>query len=123
MDEGKTPFQDVSAMMSQGVEQARRAMETYLQDFQKNMSASPWASSELNRKLTGYAQKNVATAFEFAQKLSLAKDIQDAVRIQTDFFQTQLKSLTEQAKDFSETATKTVESSFKGAPKTTSGQL
>ena len=115
MGEGKTPFQDVSAMMSQGVEQARNAMENYLQDFQKNMSASPWASSaspwassELNRKLTGYAQKNVATAFEFAQKLTQAKDIQDAVRIQAEFFQTQLKSLTEQAKDLSETATKTV---------------
>ena len=117
MDERKTPFQDVSAMMSQGVEQARVTMENYLQHFQKNMSASPWASSELNTKMTGYAQKNVATAFEFAQKLTQAKDMQDAIRIQTEFFQTQLKSLTEQAKDFNETAKKAFESSV---PKPTS---
>jgi hypothetical protein len=35
------------------------------------------------------------------------------VQIQTEFFQTQLKSLVEQAKDLSETATKTVAGALK----------
>jgi hypothetical protein len=104
MNEGKTPAQDVSALMAQGVDQARVAMQNYLKFFENSMSATPWASTELNRKLTDYARQNVDTAFEFAQKLTQAKDVQDLVRIQTEFFQTQLKSLTEQIENISKTA-------------------
>ena len=114
MDKGKIPAQDMSATMAQGIEQARTAMENYLKFFQNSMSATPWASTELNKRLTGYAQQNVATAFEFAQKLTQAKNPQDLVRIQTEFFQTQLKSLTEQAKDLSDTATKAASGAMKG---------
>ena len=106
MDESKTPAQNMSAMMAQGVEQARGAMQNYLKFFQNSMSATPWANTELSKKLTDYAQKNVDTAFGFAQALTQAKDSQDLLRIQTEYFQTQLKSLTEQAKDLSEAATK-----------------
>ena len=106
--------EDLSATAGQTIEQARGAMENYLNFFQKSMSASPWAGTELNKKVVDYAQQNVATAFGFAQKLTQAKDLQDAVRIQTEFLQTQMKSLTEQAKDLSETATKAVAGTLKG---------
>jgi phasin family protein len=82
--------------------------------LQKSMSASPWAGAELNKKVADYAQQNVATAFGFAQKLTQSKDLQDLVRIQTEFLQAQMKSLTEQAKDLSETATKAATGAFKG---------
>jgi phasin len=114
MDKSKTPTLDMPAMVAQSVEQARGAMRSYLKIFQMNMSASTLAGTELNRKLTDYAQKNVDTAFEFTQKLIQAKDIQDMVRIQTEFFQAQLTSLTEQAKDLGETATNAVAGSMKG---------
>ena len=114
MDKDKTSSQDMSAIMSQGVEQARGAMENYLKFFQQSMSASPWAGTELNKKLTGYARQNVDTAFGFAQQLTQAKDFQDLVRIQTEFFHSQLQSLSEQAKDLTETATKATAGSLKG---------
>ena len=107
--------EDLSAVAGQTMEQARGAMENYLDFFQKSMSASPWAGTELNKKMADYAQQNVATAFGFAQKLTQAKDLQDLVRIQTEFLQTQMKSLTEQAKDLSETATKAAAGPLKGA--------
>ena len=108
------PSEDLSTMASQTMKQATGAMENYLNFFQKNMSASPWAGTELNKKIADYAQQNVTTAFGFAQQLTQAKDLQDAVRIQTEFLQTQMKSLTEQAKDLSETATKAATDAFKG---------
>ena len=113
MAENKKPSKNLSAMAGQTMEQARGAMENYLNFFQKSMSASPLAGTELNKKVTDYAQQNVATAFAFAQKLTQAKDLQDVVRIQTEFLQTQMKSFTEQAKDFTETATKTATGAFK----------
>ena len=51
---------------------------------------------------------------DLAQKLTQTKDLQDLVRIQTEFLQTQMKSLTEQAKELSETATKAAAGAFKG---------
>src|SRR5476649_1964110 len=104
MAKDEKPSEDLSTVAEETMKQARGAMENYLDFFQKNMSASPWAGTELSKKMTDYAQQNVATAFGFAQNLIQAKDLQDLVRIQTEFLQTQMKSLTEQAKDLSETA-------------------
>lgn len=106
MANDRNSSEDLNAMTQKTMQQAREGMENYLNFFQKNMSASPWATTELSKKVTGYAQQNVDSVFGFAQKLTLAKDLQDLVRIQTEFFQTQLKSLTEQAKDIGETAAK-----------------
>jgi hypothetical protein len=104
--ENKTPPENLNEMAAESVEQARRAMENYLNFFQKSMLASPWGETDLNRRIQSYAGENIATAFECAQKLTSAKDIQDVVRIQTEFMQARLKALSEQAKDLGETATK-----------------
>jgi hypothetical protein len=106
MEKDKKSSEDLNAMAEQTVQQAREAMENYLNFFQRNMAASPWATTELNKTVAEYAQQNVDTAFGFAQKLTQAKDLHDLVQLQTEFFQTQLKSLTEQAKYLSETAKK-----------------
>ena len=106
MNIDKTSNPDISAMIAQGGQQARAAMENYLQFFQKSiLSSSPWAGTELNSKLADYARRNVETALGFSQQLTQAKDMQDLVRIQSEFFQSQLRSLTEQAKDLSDAAT------------------
>ncbi len=97
---------DISTTMAQSMEQARKAIDNYLQFLQKNMSASPWARTALNEKLKSFAERNVSTAFAFADKLIKAKDFEDLVRIQTEFVQTQLQALSEQAEDVGETATK-----------------
>ena len=114
MAENKNPTSDIRAMMAQNIEQARGAMENYLQFFEKSMVAMPWAKTDLNQKVMKYAEKTVATAFGYAQKLTQAKDLQEVTQLQTEFFQTQLKSLTEQAKDLGETATKAAGSALKG---------
>jgi hypothetical protein len=85
---------------------SRGAMESYLDFFQKTMFASPWAQTDLSKKIQHYAGKNVATTFEFAQKLTRARDLQELVQIQTEFMQTQLSALNEQARVLDETATK-----------------
>ncbi len=105
----------VSAIAEETMKQARGSMESYLDFYQKAISASPWAGTELIAKLVDYTQQNINTAFGFVQKLTQAKDLQDLVRIQTEFFQTQMKSLTEQTRDLSEIGMKTTAGAFKGA--------
>jgi phasin family protein len=109
-EEQKTTSGGIQDTAEQTVELARGAMESYLDFFQKAMFATPWGQTDLNKKIQNYAGKNVASTFEFAQKLTKAKDLQELVHIQSEFMQTQLKALSEQAKDLSETAT----GAFKG---------
>ncbi len=63
--------------------------------------------------MKSYTEQNVATASEFAKKLTQAKDFQDFWRIQAEFMQTQFKALNEQAKDLGEAATKAATGAFK----------
>jgi hypothetical protein len=64
----RNPF-PLSDMMQQSFEQSCKAMENCIDLFQKNLRASPWfASSDLNKKMQGYMEKNLAAASKFTQK-------------------------------------------------------
>src|SRR5262245_51676230 len=90
------PF-SLSDVMQQNFEQSRKAMEYCIGIFQNNLRASPWfASSDLNRIMQGYMEKNLAAASEFTQKLAQAKDFSEFWRIQSEFIAAQWKAFGEQ---------------------------
>jgi hypothetical protein len=108
MAENKTASDNVRAVMAKNLEQARGAMTNYFQFIEKSMSASPLSTTDQAKKFREYVERNVAASFEFSDKLLHAKNLQDIARIQTEFFQAQLRALTEQSKDLGEAATKKV---------------
>ena len=117
MTKTKSPFEiptDVRKMTEQSMEQVRTAINSYLQFFQRAVPGNVMGGNELSNKVLNYAERNVANAFEFAQKLVQVKDVQDLVKLQTEFIQSQMQAMTEQAKDLSETATKAVMDAVKG---------
>src|SRR3974377_1138671 len=107
------PFAGISEMMTQNFEQTRKAMEKYADLFGTGMKASPWLDADINRQMQSYIEKNIAAANEFMRKLFEAKDVQSFWLVQTNFMQTQWKMLSEQLKDLSETATRSVTGAFK----------
>ena len=90
----------------QAVNLAKTAMENYLQFFQNSMAATPWAGTDLTKTMAGYAQQNLSATFDFAQRMTKAKDLHEVMALQTAFFQKQLQTLTDQAKELGEIATK-----------------
>lgn len=48
----------------------------------------------------------MASAFEFAQDLMRAKDMQDVLRLQAEYIRRQMQALTEQAKELGESTSK-----------------
>jgi hypothetical protein len=46
----------------------------------------------------GFAEDNVAASLDFIQRLVNARDVQEVVRLQTEFTQAQIKNLADQAK-------------------------
>jgi phasin family protein len=55
----------------------------------------------------GFAEQNIATSFEFAQKLVRAKDVQEMLELQASYIKTQMQALTEQAKELGQSSAKT----------------
>jgi hypothetical protein len=109
----ENPF-PLSEMLTQGFEQTRKAMESYLDFFQKNIKAAPSLDADLNQKMKTYMEQNIAAVSKFAQEVSKAKDLQDFWRIQSEFMQAQWKAFTEQTKELSEAATKNATNVMRG---------
>src|SRR3974377_1231988 len=107
------PFAGISDMMTQNLEQTRKAMEKYADLLEKGMKAAPWLDADLNKKIKDYTEKNIAAVNEFMRKLSETKDVQSFWLVKTNFMQTQWKILSEQMKDLGETVTKNVTGAFK----------
>ena len=97
---------DMRKMTEQTLEQVKKGIHGYLQFIQRAVPGDVMGGSELSNKILGYAERNVANAFEFAQRLVQVRDIQGLMSLQAEFVQAQMQAMTEQAKDLSETATK-----------------
>jgi hypothetical protein len=111
----KKPFESLTGIEQemQITERTKHAMEDYFGWLQNAMSASPWSSIDLNKKLMGYATQNVTAAVELVQKLSQAKDVEQVVKIQTEFMSQQLNSFNEQTKTIGEICTKAAQDATK----------
>ena len=75
----------------------------------------PTASFIVRSQITSFAGRNVSSAFDLAQKIRQAKDIQELVRMQTEFVQSQMNVLSEQVKDMANTISKASTDSMKSS--------
>ena len=101
------------AVAERSVEQAKAAFQQLVQAAQEAVStleerltASQGGALDIGKKAISFAERNVLSAFEFAQKIVQTKDIQELVRMQTEFAQSQMQALGEQVKDLGETVSK-----------------
>jgi len=111
MAKDKEPSEPLTGIATQTAEQitqrTQEAMESCFKWFQATMSDSPWGNTDLNKKLVSYATENVGAAFGYVQKLGQAKNLEDVLKIQTEFMNAQMNSFNEQAKNIGEIYTKT----------------
>ena len=107
-------------MAERSVEQAKLAFTDYGQAaqeavfaFDQWIEASQVGAQGISKKAMKFAQRNVLSAFEFAQKIVQARDVNELIRMQTEFVQWQIQVLGEQVKDLGETAANTTETATK----------
>jgi len=105
---------DVRKLAEQSLEQVKTAIHGYLQFIQRAVPGNVMGGSELTNKILGYAERNVASAFEFAQKLVQVRDMQALTNLQQEFIKAQMQAMTEQANDLSEIAMNAVKQTPKG---------
>ena len=104
----------------QSLEQARKAVDGFMTAAQKaattaetQASVAQSSAKDLGQKAMSFAEQNVAHSFEFAQKLVRAKDMQEIMALQQEYLQTQMKAMSEQAKDLGAVASKAAMDSAK----------
>jgi len=97
MEADKTPLEAVRAMMIDTLEKTRSATQNYLNLFETTMRGFPHAKEDQVGAFKEYMERQVAANHAFVDKLLRAKDFQESFRIQTDYFQSQLKAAADDA--------------------------
>ncbi len=94
-------------LAEKSVEQARRAIDGFMGAARKTLDT--WEGStttvqsgakDITRKTFAYAEQNIDAAFDLAQKLVRAKDLQEAMQIQAEFVRSQFAAMQAQMKEF-----------------------
>ena len=97
MAEAADPFEAVRAMMLENLEKVQSATQSYMDTVEKAMRGLPGANDEQIATFKAYIERKVAANRDFVEKLLRAKDFQEAVRIQVEYLQSQLKAAAEDA--------------------------
>jgi phasin len=111
---------EMRALAERSVEQAKVAFQQLMQAAEESISTSEERGEtsqvgalDISKKAMTFAERNVLSAFELAQKIVQTKDAQELVRMQTEFLQSQMQALGEQVKDLGETISKAAMDSAK----------
>ena len=81
------------------IEQAEKAFGMFFDAANKSISSMPGGSGEMSKQALTFTEQNMKAAFEHARKLVHATDLQEAMRIQSDFLRAQFTSAGEHMRD------------------------
>jgi len=91
---------EMRAFAEKSVEQARQAFDGFISAAHQAMSAfegqaetARKGAKDVTEKAMTFAERNIASAFEFAQELMRARDIQDVLRLQGDYIKRQMQGV------------------------------
>jgi len=97
---------EMRAMAEASFDQAKQAFEKFLTSAQSTASSIEnrgetvrAGAKDVSTKAIAYAEKNVAASLDYAQQLLHAKDLGDVMRLHSEYVQSQMKSLAEQASE------------------------
>jgi phasin len=108
-DEGRDHFEipkDVRSMAEASFDQARKAFEKFLSSAQatagtiEERGATVRAGAkDIGAKAIAYAEKNVQTSLDYAESLLQARDLTEIMKLHSEYVQSQMRSLAEQASE------------------------
>lgn len=127
MAQERTPKFEIPAemrqMAEQSVEQARKAFDGFIaaaedavSRFGGQAAIAQAGARDVGKKAMTFAEQNVANSFAFAQKLVRARDVQEILRLHSEFIREQMEALSNQAKELGDVASKAAQSGPEGKP-------
>jgi phasin len=108
------PFEvpaDMRKFAEQSVEQARQAFDRFIAaaheavaEFEGRAQTARSGAMDVGGRAMSFAERNMAASFEFAQKLVKAKDVEEVIRLQTEYVKAQVQTLNEQTRELADAA-------------------
>jgi phasin len=83
------------------IDQAEKAFGMFFDAAAKSMSTMPNPGSEISKQALNFTEQNMKAAFEHARKLVHATDLQEAMRIQSEFLRSQFTNAGEHMRQMS----------------------
>ncbi|MGH9694486.1 MAG: phasin [Bryobacteraceae bacterium] len=71
------------------IDQAEKAFGMFFDAANKSITSIPNPGTEMSKQALSLTQQNITAAFEHARKLVHATDLQEAMRIQSEFLKSQ----------------------------------
>jgi phasin len=71
------------------IDQAERAFGMFFDAASKSITSIPNPGTEMSKEALSLTEQNIKSAFEHARKLVHATDLQEAMRIQSEFLKSQ----------------------------------
>lgn len=104
---------EVRAFAEKSVEQARQALHGFASaagqaasSFQGRTVAAQAGARDISEKAMAFAEQNVSSSFDFLQKLVQATDIDEVVKLHSDYVVKQMEALAGQAKELGQAASR-----------------
>ena len=104
---------DMRKFAEQSVEQARKAFDGFINaaqqavnDMEGRANVAQASAKDVGEKAMSFAQRNIMASFELAQKLVRAKDVEEILKLQSEYVKSQMQVLGEQAKELNQSASK-----------------
>ena len=107
--------ENVRIMLTENLDRLRKSSTDYFEMLEKTLQSSQLPIAGHAKQYCDHMQRNVMTTFDLCGNLINAKDVPDLMKIQSDFFQDQMRALTDQARNLGENAMKAMTGAF--APK------
>jgi phasin len=97
---------EMRSMAEASFEQARTTFEKFLSNAQATAGSLEErgetmraGARDISAKAIAYAEKNVQSSLDYAEKLLHAKDLPEVMRLHSEYVQSQMRSLAEQASE------------------------
>ena len=104
---------EMRAFAEKSVEQARQAFNSFMLAAQHAVDTAESqtrnahsGAREVGEMAVDFTKRNIASSFEFAERLVRARDAEELVALHTEYVKGQIAALTEQAKELSRQAAK-----------------
>ncbi len=115
MTEQYTVPAEMRDFADRSVQQARKAFEGFMGavkkstgDIEKVTGPAALQGAGATTKAVAIAEKNVTAAFDLAQKIVHAKDVQEVMALQAEYMKAQMAAIQEQTRELGEAFTKSM---------------
>ncbi|MGY3617698.1 phasin [Bradyrhizobium sp. USDA 10063] len=106
MSDPQMAADNARAMLTENLGRVRKASSDYFDMLEKGLSSSQLPIAGQATQFCDHMRRQTTATFDLCDKLIQAKDVPDTIRIQSEFFQEQMRALMEQARSMGESAMK-----------------